>query len=115
MRYICDENFPTDAVARLRAKGHDVTWLSEFAPGLDDSRILQLAITEERILLTFDRDFGELAMRHRPTGNTGIVYFRIPGRPPETLAHRIVAALEQGENWAGRISVVEPGRVREWR
>jgi predicted nuclease of predicted toxin-antitoxin system len=59
MRFLADENFP--GAAALRAAGSDVVWVRIAAPGSSDSEILAWAAREERILLTFDKDFGELA------------------------------------------------------
>jgi hypothetical protein len=63
MRLLADENFPGDAVAQLKAAGHDVVWVRTAAPGITDSEIVAWAAREERIILTFDKDFGELAWR----------------------------------------------------
>ena len=65
MRFLADENFPGDAVAALRSTGHDVTWVRTAMPGSADADILETAQRERRVLLTFDRDFGELAWRQR--------------------------------------------------
>lgn len=60
MRFLASENVPGDAVARLRDAGHDVAWVREDAPGSRDEEVLARAISESRILRTFDKDFGEL-------------------------------------------------------
>ena len=59
MRLLADENIPGDAVAALRATGHDVAWIRIEAPGSPDQDVLSRAQQEGRILLTFDKDFGE--------------------------------------------------------
>ena len=112
MRFLCDENFPLDAVAMLRSLQHEVQWISEFLPGAPDWRVLALAREQGSVLLTFDRDFGALAESIAFAGSFGIVYFRLPNLPRETFPARIVAALASRTDWAGRFSVVEPGRVR---
>lgn len=61
MRFLADENFPAAAVAGLASAGHDVAWIRTAAPGAADGDVLARAVREERILLTFDKDFGELA------------------------------------------------------
>lgn len=68
MRLLANENFPRLAVDKLRASGHDVAWLREDSPGADDEQALQRAQAEDRILLTFDKDFGALAFRSPPPG-----------------------------------------------
>jgi predicted nuclease of predicted toxin-antitoxin system len=59
MRFLADENIPGDAVTELEAAGHDIVWVRTMAPGSKDEDILALAVREERIILTFDKDFGE--------------------------------------------------------
>lgn len=65
MRLLADENIPGDAVDALRAAGHDVVWIHTDAPGSTDPDVLALAQREGRIVVTFDKDFGELAWRTR--------------------------------------------------
>lgn len=61
MRVLADENLPGRLVAALRSDGHDVMWVRTKAPGSDDPTVLAMAAAERRILVTFDKDFGELA------------------------------------------------------
>ena len=63
MRFLADENIPGDAVAEIEAAGHDIVWVRIVAPGSKDEDVLAWAVREERIILTFDKDFGELAWR----------------------------------------------------
>ena len=63
MRFLADENFPGGGVSALQARGHDVFWIRTTAPGSKDEDILAWAVREDRVLLTFDKDFGELAWR----------------------------------------------------
>jgi predicted nuclease of predicted toxin-antitoxin system len=63
MRFLANENFPGSAVAALKAGGHDVVWVRIAAPGAADREVLTWAAREERVLLTFDKDFGELARK----------------------------------------------------
>ena len=59
MRILANENFPGDAVTALRQAGHDIAWVRVDAPGSTDVQVLQRADAESRILITFDKDFGE--------------------------------------------------------
>jgi predicted nuclease of predicted toxin-antitoxin system len=61
MRLLADENFPRAAVGALRDAGHDVVWVRTAAPGARDFDLLTWAAREGRVLLTFDKDFGEVA------------------------------------------------------
>ena len=65
MRFLANENFPGAAVTALEAAGHDVVWVRTATPGAADPDVPAWATREERILLTFDKDFGELAKDRR--------------------------------------------------
>jgi hypothetical protein len=112
MRFLADENFPRVAVEALRKAGHDVAWICEARPGATDEAVLAGARSEERVLLTFDKDFGELAMRKGVAGSCGIVLFRLPVAGPALLAARVVASLATRPDWTGSFSVIEVDRVR---
>jgi predicted nuclease of predicted toxin-antitoxin system len=68
MRFLANENFPGAAIEALRAAGNDVAWIRVDAPGSSDPEVLARAAREERVLLTFDKDFGELAKSIAVTG-----------------------------------------------
>jgi predicted nuclease of predicted toxin-antitoxin system len=63
MRFLADENFPLDSVRLLRSRGHDALAAAESLSGSRDEQILALAARDGRVLLTFDRDYGELIYR----------------------------------------------------
>ncbi|MGH6949975.1 MAG: DUF5615 family PIN-like protein [Vitreimonas sp.] len=88
MRLLANENIPSDAVAALRAAGHDVDWMRETAPGESDAQVIARAVAEQRILLTFDKDFGELAFHSKLPATCGVLLFRIPTPSAEAIAVR---------------------------
>jgi len=61
VRFPANENVPGAAVSAIMAAGHDITWKRTVAPGASDSEVLARAVREQRILLRFDKDVGELA------------------------------------------------------
>jgi predicted nuclease of predicted toxin-antitoxin system len=72
MRFLANENFPGAAVAALKTAGNDVVWIRTVAPGSRDSEVLALAARDKRVLLTFDKDFGELAKASRLPAECGV-------------------------------------------
>lgn len=65
MRFLADENISRLVVERVRASGFDVTSVAAISPGASDNDVLATASSENRILITEDRDFGELVVRQR--------------------------------------------------
>jgi hypothetical protein len=111
MRFLANENFPGIAVSALRNSGHDVTWVRVDAPGAADADVLAWAAREQRILLTLDKDFGELARRSSLPAGCGVVLFRIPMSKPG-VALQLADVLDGRDDWSGHFSVVTPGRLR---
>ena len=112
MRLLANENFPKEAVEALQQHGHDVVWVRTHCPGISDREVLSLAQSENRILLTFDKDFGELAFRAGFPATSGVILFRILPRSPGSIARVAVAALNDRLDWEGHFSVVTEDRIR---
>lgn len=112
MRFPANENFPGAAVAALRDRGHDVSWARTDFPGAIDKEVLARAQQEARVLVTFDKDFGELAWPARLPAESGIVLFRIPMPAPAQVGEKLAGTLAARTGWPGHFAVVEPGRVR---
>ena len=86
MRILANENIPHEAITALSTRGHDVKWIRTAAPGFSDKDVLTLAVNEERILITFDKDFGELALHAKLPVKCGIILFRIPIKSSRIVA-----------------------------
>jgi predicted nuclease of predicted toxin-antitoxin system len=115
MRILANENFPADAVVALRRAGHDVAWIRTDAPGSSDTEVLRRAQVEDRVLITFDKDFGELAFRSGLPATSGVVLFRISAPSSDHVARVALSVLDSRADWAGHFSVVEDRRVRMTR
>jgi predicted nuclease of predicted toxin-antitoxin system len=112
VRILADENSPGDAVAALRGRGHDVAWVRSDAQGSSDVQVIARAQAENRVLATFDKDFGELAFRSELPASSGIVLFRISMSSPAYTARVAVIALESRDDWADHFAIVEDDRIR---
>lgn len=65
MNFLADESVDGPIVTRLRQDGHQVEYVAEMQPGISDDRVLVLANQEGSLLITADKDFGELIFRQR--------------------------------------------------
>jgi predicted nuclease of predicted toxin-antitoxin system len=63
VRWLVDECVDAGLVSHLRAAGHDVVYMAEVAPAASDAKVMTLAQAETRVLLTEDKDFGDLIFR----------------------------------------------------
>ncbi|ABU82246.1 DUF5615 family PIN-like protein [Ignicoccus hospitalis] len=113
-RLLADENIPRTAIVTLREKGYDVVSVWELSPGISDEEVVELAIKERRIIVTFDKDFGRIA-RLNPNLNpntTGVILLRIPPLNPIYVAERILSVLERIENPYGKLIIVKKGAIK---
>jgi len=113
LRCLLDQSADARLVAFLRSLGHDVVRVgADFAPGMPDREVLALAQREGRILITDDRDFGELVFLHgRP--HHGVIYLRL-GEDAKltTKIDRLGYVLTHHAGDLDQFVVVTPGRVR---
>jgi len=112
MRLLADESCDFSVVRALRQAGHDVTAVVESHRGASDDAVIALAISEQRILLTEDKDFGQLV--HAAAGPIGgVVFIRFPSLARNGLAATVLELFSKhGEHLVGGFAVVQPGRVR---
>jgi predicted nuclease of predicted toxin-antitoxin system len=112
MKIIVNENVTRTVIDQLRQHGHDVISVKETMRGQADSDILARAEAEQRLVVTQDKDFGELTFRLQLPGTCGVVLFRLSGADPNTDNQRILTVLESRSDWVGHFSVVTDDRVR---
>lgn len=94
MRWVADENVDHPIVLAMRAAGHEVWSVADQDPGLGDDEVLQRARDSEAVLLTADKDFGELVFRKRLVPD-GVLLIRLPGMAPREKAQVVVSMLER--------------------
>jgi predicted nuclease of predicted toxin-antitoxin system len=112
MRLCANENISEDCVVKLRRNGHDVLWIRESAPGSSDEDVLVRAHREERLLITFDKDFGDLVFRRGAQASHGVILFRISQSSATVTAERVHAVLVSRTDWMGHFSVVDDFGIR---
>ena len=112
MKLLADECCTASLVQRLRAAGHDVVWIGEVAGGIADEEVLEAAFAERRVVVTDDKDLGELVVRQqRPV--EALVLLRSGAGGIGALAERLVRllAMSAGE-MPGHLVVVTERKVR---
>jgi predicted nuclease of predicted toxin-antitoxin system len=112
MKFVADENFPRAALRLLRQSGFDIASIAESHPGLPDTEVLAVASAEGRTLLTFDKDFGDLAFRQGLPASCGVILFRVGSLSSTASASLALATLRSGVAWGGHFCVVNERRVR---
>ncbi len=112
MRFLANEKISRTVIAALRQRGHDVLSAKEEMRGQADQALLARARVEQRVLLTRDKDFGELAFRSRLPAECGVLLFRLAGKDPAIDCRRMMEIIDARKDWPGHFSVVTEGQVR---
>jgi predicted nuclease of predicted toxin-antitoxin system len=114
MQFLANENYPLKSVHLLREAGYDVRAIIEDSPGIDDKTVLSQAKDESRIILTFDRDYGELVYRHKQPIPIGIIYFRFDPTTPEEPAEYLLEVLKlEALIIENKFTIIERNRIRQ--
>jgi predicted nuclease of predicted toxin-antitoxin system len=112
VRFLADESCDFAVVTALRDAGHDVSAVVEVVPRAKDPVVLSLARSDERILLTEDKDFGLLAYAGGQE-TAGVLLIRFPSDARSRLGETVLRVVtELGERTKGAFVVIEPGRAR---
>jgi len=83
MRFLADESCDFSVVRALRAEGHDIVAIAEISPREEDDDVRERALKDDRLLITEDKDFGQLVYADmRSTG--GVIFIRFPARATES-------------------------------
>lgn len=111
-RWLIDECADAEFAETLRQSGHDVVYMADVAPRSTDAEVIDRAHREQRLLLTEDKDFGDLVFRQaRPV--PGIVLVRIDSKRRHLKTVRLTAALNRfSDRLVGNYTVVEEARFR---
>jgi predicted nuclease of predicted toxin-antitoxin system len=112
MRFLADENVSRLVIERLRNRGLDVVSISETRPGVPDKDVLAAANAEDCILITEDRDFGELVIRQN-LGVRGLILLELDRLSNATEADKVTEVVStHADKLLGNLLVIEPSRIR---
>ncbi len=112
MKFLVDESADARLAAYLRSLEHDaMTVARDYAPALEDAEVLAIAHREQRILITNDRDFGELVFRHGHS-HSGVIYLRLSTTNLRVKIERLKYVLTHHARHFNAFLVVTDQRVR---
>ena len=112
MNLMADENIDRGIVERLRLDGHQVDWIAELSPSVSDEDVLRRAAASQAVLVTEDKDFGELVYR-RGLSHAGVLLVRLEGLDNVAKAEIVsVAVRSNAAELPGAFAVVAHDSVR---
>jgi predicted nuclease of predicted toxin-antitoxin system len=114
MKLLANENFPLKSVLYLRSKGFNIISIGADNPGIEDHIVMGIAINQGRIILTFDRDYGELIFKHNYRPQCGVIYLRLEKYAAEEPGRLIEDILSKKEfNFDYALTVLDKYGVRQ--
>jgi len=114
MFFLANENFPLTSVKILRDAGYNVESILEKVPGAKDLEVLKKAKKEKRIILTFDRDYGELIYKYKKFPPLGVLYFKLDPHTPEEPAEILLKIIKKEKiSIKGRFTVIRRNSIRQ--
>lgn len=111
--FLANENFPKPSVEWLQKSGFGVTAIQEVAPGVSDEEVMAKALRENLIILTFDKDYGEIIFQHSYPDPPAVVFFREKGHEPMFAGRLLLSLLEEGFQLQKAFTVVEERNIRQ--
>ncbi len=113
-RFLADENIALRVVEALRKEKFDVlSVFEEKLSGASDEKLLKLALKEKRIILTHDKDFGNLIhWLHR--SHSGVILLRFKNQSPQNVIQRLVPFLKKikPNKIKNRLVIFQEGKIR---
>lgn len=112
MKFLADENVDAPIVERLRKDSHTILYVLEMNRGISDDEVIHLANKESAVLLTADKDFGELVFRQNRI-IYGVILIRLAGLSSQHKADTVAIAIQEHINeLAQNFTVITHGAVR---
>lgn len=112
MNILADESVDRPIVEKLREAKYSVLYVAEMQPGISDEQVLNSANHENALLLTADKDFGELHFQQRRL-SLGVVLIRLSGLSPTKKSEIVLATFKKhGEELFNSFSVITTVGIR---
>ena len=111
-RLLANENFPAPSVRLLRDLGHDVLSVAEEGEALTGNAVLAKASSDQRWIVTFDRDYGELIFARSVPAPPAVILFRLKSYRPDAPGQMLTELLDSGSEFEGYFVIVDEGGVR---
>ena len=112
--FLANENFPRPSILLLRQSEIVVQSIQEEFSGISDEQVLQIAKDTNQIIVTFDKDYGELIFRYHLQNPPAVIYFREKGRNPLFAGQLLLSMLQMNLiHFESAFTVIEHENVRQ--
>ncbi|RLG38272.1 MAG: hypothetical protein DRN91_03100 [Candidatus Alkanophagales archaeon] len=113
MKFVADENIPLKVVDRLKRAGVEIKSVTELQRGLKDEEVVKISASENAVIITFDKDFGEIIFR-KLMKPFGVIILRIPPKSVDYIFGCLKWLLTESEiRFERKLVVVREDKIRE--
>ena len=114
MRFLANENFPFPSIRFLRQAGYHISSVSEQFSGISDYEVIEKAKVDNSIILTFDKDYGEIIFKHGQENPPAVIFFRFKGENPVKAGQLLIALIENKKiKLENKFTVIEKESIRQ--
>ncbi len=106
MKFLLDENIGKKVAQFLFHLGHSVSRIREINPGIDDYSVLDLALSENAILITADKDYGALVFKGQQP-HSGVIFLRVGDQSSDNKIRALKRLLSKYKNLENKFIVVK--------
>ncbi|HET8861378.1 DUF5615 family PIN-like protein [Marivirga sp.] len=114
MKYLANENVPFSSITYLKSKSYDIKAIGVDDPSITDDQVMQIAIDENRTIITYDSDYGELIFKHGYKPQAGVIFIRIQLTEPLETAKILEELLtKQTISFEHTLTVIDSNTIRQ--
>ena len=110
MNFLANENFPKPSLQILLNEGHDIRSVGDLRPSISDEEVVSWAKEEDRVILTFDKDYGEIVFRYKI--KCAVIFFRDKGDNPLFAGLKLLELLKE-ISVEGYFTVIDRNGIRQ--
>ena len=114
MKFLANENVPFSSITHLKSIGYDIKAIGIDNPSITDEQVMQIAIAENRTIITYDSDYGELIFKHGYRPEAGVIFIRLQPEDPletarilETLIFKNILSFDKN------LTVIDSNSIRQ--
>jgi len=111
LKFLADENIPYSVVKRLQKEGFDILSVYDVKRGIPDQEVARISSEEDRILITFDKDFGMILFVEN-LKMPGLILLRFPPKSADYIYSKLKTTLSIGVDFRDKIVSVHEDKIR---
>lgn len=113
MKFLANENFPLKSHQILKNNGWDIEHIAKSNMGISDEEVIAYSKQEDRIIITFDSDYGELVYKKSYKPN-GVIYLRFKSFRPEFPAELLLELMSnESLIFESKFTVIDENQIRQ--